>query len=105
MAPRLRILFWLLALTVSFGEPSPCQTPIREPRPTAAPPPPVSAAGSPAVDLAPRLLARIPVGTVIGQGAPEGWTHLVLIATPTLNPQDERDAPKMAADYARMFKF
>jgi hypothetical protein len=57
------------------------------------------------VDLTTRPLTRIPAGTVIGQGAPAGWTHLVLIATPTLTPEDVRDAPKMAADYARMFKF
>jgi hypothetical protein len=80
------------------------------PMPAPAPNAPAAGGGGagtarPAVDLTPRTLARIPVGTVIGRGAPDGWTHLVLFATPTLSAEDLRDAPKMAADYARMFKF
>jgi hypothetical protein len=63
------------------------------------------AASKPFLDLRPQPLAKIPVGTVIEQTPPAGWSHLVLFATPTLTPEDERDAPQIAADYARMFKF
>jgi hypothetical protein len=66
---------------------------------------PATTAYQSAVDLTPRPLDHIPVGTVIGQNPPTGWSHLVLFATPTLTPEDLRDAPKTAADYARMFKF
>jgi len=62
-------------------------------------------AAKPFLDLRPQPLPRIPVGTVIGQTPPSGWSHLVLFATPTLTPEDEREAPQMAADYARLFKF
>jgi hypothetical protein len=58
-----------------------------------------------AIDLTPRPLDHIPVGTVIGANPPTGWSHLVLFATPALTPEDLRDAPRTAADYARMFKF
>jgi hypothetical protein len=59
------------------------------------------------IDLKQRRLAVIPVGTVIEKTAPEGWSHLVLIAVPTLTEEDERDSkrPKMATRYAQMFKF
>ena len=57
------------------------------------------------LDLVPRTLERIPVGTVVGKTAPKNWTNLLLVATPTLTEQDVRDAPKMATHYARMFKF
>jgi hypothetical protein len=57
------------------------------------------------VDLTPKPLERIPVGTVIGRRAPEGWSNLVLIAIPTLTREDIRDAPRMATHYAQMFKF
>jgi hypothetical protein len=57
------------------------------------------------VDLARKPLERIPVGTVIGMTPPQGWSHLILLAIPTLAAEDERDAPKIAAHYARMFKF
>jgi hypothetical protein len=57
------------------------------------------------VDLVPRSLERIPVGTVIGREAPRDWTNLVLFATPTLSDEDVRNSPKMATHYARMFKF
>lgn len=57
------------------------------------------------IDLKSRTLDRIPVRTVIGQTPPKGWSHLVLFATPTLTAEDLKEAPKIAADYARMFKF
>jgi hypothetical protein len=57
------------------------------------------------VDLQSRPLPLIAPGTVIGDGAPKGWSHLVLIATPALPAAALKEAPKTAADYARMFKF
>ena len=57
------------------------------------------------VDVTPKPLERIPVGTVIGRRPPEGWTNLVLLAIPTLTREDMRDAPRMATHYAQMFKF
>jgi hypothetical protein len=57
------------------------------------------------VDLEPKALDRIPVGTVIGKGAPEKFSHLVLFAIPTLVKEDEQDAPKLATHYAQLFKF
>lgn len=59
----------------------------------------------PGIDLEPRPLERIPVGTVIGKRPPAGWTNLILFAVPTLTPEDQRDAPQIAMHYARMFKF
>lgn len=63
------------------------------------------AAARPNVDLKSKALDAIPVGTVIGKEPPKGWSTLVLFATPTLTPEDLRDAPKVASFYARMFKF
>lgn len=65
------------------------------------------AASKEAIDLKPQRLPVIPVGTVIEKTAPDGWSHLVLIAVPTLTEEDERDSkrPKLATRYAQMFKF
>jgi hypothetical protein len=57
------------------------------------------------VDLESRPLVRILPGTVIGKGPPDGWSHFLMIAIPTLTRDDLRDAPKIAAHYAQMFKF
>jgi hypothetical protein len=57
------------------------------------------------VDLTPRALPRIRPGTVIGDGPPQGWSNLVLFATPSLAAGDVKEIPRVAADYARMFKF
>src|SRR5262249_34853040 len=57
------------------------------------------------IDLNAKPLDRIPVGTVIGRQPPKDWSHLVLFAVPTLTREDERDAPRMATRYAKMFKF
>lgn len=57
------------------------------------------------VDLESRTLSAIPPGTVVGKTAPEGWTHLLLFATPTLSKEALAKAPRTAADYARMLKF
>ena len=57
------------------------------------------------IDLESRTLPTIPAGTVIGRTAPEGWTHLILFATPTLTKEALAESPRAAADYARMLKF
>lgn len=60
------------------------------------------------IDAQSAVVARIPVGTVIGEQPPPGWSHIVLFATPTLTEAALREAPKMAnvaIGYARMFKF
>lgn len=59
----------------------------------------------PPVDLESKPLPRIPAGTVLGKKAPEGWSHFIMIAIPTLTREDLKDAPKIAAHYAQMFKF
>lgn len=69
------------------------------------PEPPQAVKPQDKIDLTAKPLDRIPVGTVIGDRPPEGWSHLVLFAIPTLTRQDERDAPRVAAHYAQMFKF
>src|ERR1700681_3015098 len=77
-----------------------------EPAPAAFGGPGNAAPGAAALfDVVPRALQHIPVGTVIGKEAPKYWTNLILFATPTLSEEDLRDSPKMAAHYARMFKF
>jgi hypothetical protein len=65
----------------------------------------VGAPVAPAVDLESKPLPKIPPGTVIGKDAPKGWSNFIMIAIPTLTPEDLRDAPKIATHYARMFKW
>lgn len=72
---------------------------------TPAPLPPPASEEAPVIDLTRRTLDQIPVGAIIGKSPPPGWSHLVLITIPTLVPEDERDAPRIATHYARMFKF
>src|SRR5262249_51333651 len=63
-------------------------------------------AQAPAVDLVSRALPRITPGTIIpAEGPPQLWSHMILFATPTLSAADLKEAPKIAAEYARMFKF
>ncbi len=57
------------------------------------------------VELESKPLPRIPSGTVVSKGVPEGWTNFLMISVPTLTEKDARDAPKIAAHYAQMFKF
>jgi len=57
------------------------------------------------IDLAPKRLPRIPPGTIIGDGPPSGWSHLVLFATPGLGAGDFKDIPKVVLDYAKWLKF
>lgn len=102
---RLTCLFIALLLASSIGcsnsgrkatrlqslEESPALPAVEEPRQT--------------VDLTPKPLGNIPVGTIIGTTAPQGWSNLIVIATPTMIAEDERDAPKQATYYAKLFKF
>jgi hypothetical protein len=66
---------------------------------------PKAASPSRAVDVQPRPMDWIPPGTVIGDGAPAGWSDLILFATPRLGVGDLDDVPQMAASYSRMFLF
>ena len=66
---------------------------------------PKVAAASRSVDVQPRPMDWITPGTVIGEGAPKGWTDLVLFATPRLGVGDVDDVPRTAASYSNMFLF
>ncbi|SIN72799.1 hypothetical protein SAMN05444166_0474 [Singulisphaera sp. GP187] len=73
---------------------------------------PVPAAGSASkavatVDVRPKPLAQIPVGTIIGAGeeAPKGWTNLVMLAKPRLGIGDVDSVSKTAAQYSGTFLF
>ena len=57
------------------------------------------------IDISPKRLPRIPPGTVIGNGPPAGWSHLVLFATPGLGAGDFKDIPDVVLDYAKWLKF
>ena len=57
------------------------------------------------VDVRPRPLEWIAPGTVIGDDAPRGWTHLVLFAKPRIGAGDVNDVPSTAASYSSMFFF
>lgn len=57
------------------------------------------------IDLTPKRLPRIPPGTIIGDGPPAGWSHLVLFATPGLGAGDTTGVPKVVLDYAKWLKF
>jgi hypothetical protein len=50
------------------------------------------------------LLGRIPPGTVIEKSPPLGWTNIVRVVGPVLTETDLRNAPKMVAFYAQLFK-
>src|SRR5947208_16109447 len=55
------------------------------------------------IDVQPRPLERIAAGTVIGEGAPKGWTHLVHFIKPRIGSGDVDAVPKMAVKFASMF--
>jgi hypothetical protein len=57
------------------------------------------------IDLSPKRLPRILPGTIIGDGPPAGWSHLVLFATPGLGAGDFKDIPTVILDYAKWLKF
>jgi len=99
------LLFAVLVLVTGYYLLGPLVDSALTQAPAPAPPAALPASTEAILDLRPQPLDKIPVGTVIGDGPPSGWSHLVLFATPTLTPEDEREAPKIAADYARMFKF
>ncbi|WP_406693786.1 hypothetical protein V5E97_22385 [Singulisphaera sp. Ch08] len=60
-----------------------------------------------AVDIRSKPLAKIPVGTIIGEGAevPKGWTNLVMLAKPRLGVGDVDSVSKSAAQYSGTFLF
>jgi hypothetical protein len=64
-----------------------------------------SASARPAVDLQARPLDWIAPGTVIGETAVKGWTHLVLIATPRIGVGDIEAIPRTAVKYSNLFRF
>src|SRR5258708_29794327 len=64
-----------------------------------------SASARPAVDLQARPLDWIAPGTVIGETAVKGWTHLRLIATPRIGPGDIQAIPRTALKYRHLFPF
>jgi hypothetical protein len=64
-----------------------------------------SAGASAAVDLRPQPLRSIAPGTVIPDTAPQGWTHLVLIATPRIGAGDIEAIPRTALRYSSMPRF
>ncbi len=59
--------------------------------------------GRPAKELPPRPFERIPPGTVIGDGCPDGWSCLVSVAMPRLGAGDVNDAPAAAKTFTNMF--
>jgi hypothetical protein len=61
--------------------------------------------GDATVDLQPRPLEWIAPGTVIGEKAPQGWTNLVLTATPRIGVGDIQAVPRTALKYSSMFHF
>jgi hypothetical protein len=63
------------------------------------------AVASGSVDVRSKPLDWIPPGTVIGEGAPKGWTDLILLATPRIGVGDVNDVPRTAASYSSMFLF
>ena len=83
---RMRVC-WILGLGVAALMPwvAGCST-----QPQAAAPPPEPAA---IIDVTPRPIAVIPAGTVIGDRAPEGWTHLLVKSYPKAR---EGDLDKMS---------
>jgi hypothetical protein len=67
-----------------------------------------AASSSPAAayaDVRPTPLAAIPPGTVIGEGAPRGWSQLILLARPRLGVGDVDTVPRAAARYSGIFLF
>lgn len=57
------------------------------------------------LDLTPKPLDRVTPGLVIGEGVPEGWTHVVSLAKPRLGAGDIEQLPKFAAEVAEKFSF
>ncbi len=51
-------------------------------------------------DVSPRRLGRIPPGTVIDAGPPQGWSHLVIKSRSVAREGDAKEVPKLARDLA-----
>lgn len=58
---------------------------------------------APAIDVQTRQLERIAPGTVIGEGPPKGWSHLVEFVRPRLGAGDVDAVPAIAVRYSTMF--
>lgn len=55
-----------------------------------------------AYDVTPRRLGRIPPGTVIDTGPPQGWSHLVIKSRSVATQGDAQQVPKLARDLASL---
>lgn len=51
-------------------------------------------------DVTPRRLGRIPPGTVIDSGPPQGWSHLIIKSRSVAREGDAKEVPKLARDLA-----
>lgn len=56
-----------------------------------------------ALEVGPRPLGRIAPGTVIGESAPEGWTHLVIKSVPRLDAEEKAKVAGLVAKLATSF--
>ncbi len=56
-------------------------------------------------DVTPRRVQWIKPGTQIGEGPPQGWSHLVLLARPRIGVGDVDAIPKSAIHFGSMFSF
>jgi len=62
-------------------------------------------AGAMKVNLENRPLDKIRFGTVIGEKVPEGWTNLLLLTTPVLSEEDQKNTGSSVQFYAQLFKW
>ncbi|HZT80654.1 MAG TPA: hypothetical protein VFA26_10545, partial [Gemmataceae bacterium] len=85
------------APTVEVAQAAPPPAPVVQQRGSQKP-------AAPPADVVPRLMGRIPAGTVIPEkGVPRGWTHVIEVVKPRLGSGDFKAAPQMAAKFASMF--
>jgi hypothetical protein len=77
-----------------------CMNTVAQPLPRQKPGLPDPRSGK---ELAPRGFDRIPAGTVVGDKAAEGWTHIVSVAKPSLGSGDVDQAPGPAVSLTDMF--
>ncbi len=61
-----------------------------------------AAGGSEQFDVTLRRVASIPPGTVVGERAPEGWSHLVIKSRPRLSEQSAKELPAVTARLATL---
>lgn len=66
----------------------------------------VAASASPAgaeFDLTPRPLEKLKEGLVIGEEAPSGYSHIVMLSWPKIRAEDVEATPGTAAKFSQMF--